>query len=226
MSHGMTSFAFSTLTTLFLVVDAPAAVPLFLSMTASDSPDHQRGTALRASVATAAVLAAFAALGTAIFRVLGISMGAFRIAGGLLLFLLAVDMLRAQPSRQRTSPEEEAEGRDRPDVSIFPLAIPMLAGPGATSTVMVLVSRADRPWQYVVVFGSIALTALAAYGLLRGALKVERRLGMTGMNVLQRVMGLILAATAVQFVVEGISDVLPSIVAAAGAGGGARAGRL
>jgi multiple antibiotic resistance protein len=210
------SFALSTLTTLLLVVDAPAAVPLFLSMTASDSLAHQRSTAFRAAVATALVLAAFAALGSVIFRVLGISLGAFRIAGGVLLFLLAIDMLRAQRSRQRTSPEEEAEGKDRPDVSIFPLAIPMLAGPGATSTVMVLVSRAERAWQSFMVFAGIAVTALVTYWLLRGAIRVERRLGTTGMNVLQRVMGLILAATAVQFVIEGISNVLPTITAAGG----------
>lgn len=206
------SFAFSTLTTLLLVVDAPAAVPLFLSMTEADSVEHRRRTASRAALAAGIVLASFGALGGIVFRVLGISLGAFRIAGGILLFLLAIDMLRAQRSRQRTSPEEEADGVDRPDISIFPMAIPMLAGPGATSTVMVLVSRAERPWQYVVVFAAIGLTALTAYGFLRSAVRVERGLGRTGMNVLQRVMGLNLAATAVQFVVEGASDVLPTIV--------------
>jgi multiple antibiotic resistance protein len=168
---------------------------------------------LRAATAAGIVLASFGAAGAIIFKVLGVSLGAFRIAGGVLLFLLANDMLRARRSRQRTSPEEEAEGLDRADVSIFPLAIPMLAGPGATSTVMVLVSRAERVWQYAVVFAAIALTASASYAVLRGAAKVERRLGRTGMNVLQRVMGLILAATAVQFIVEGIADVLPTIVA-------------
>lgn len=206
------SFSFSVLTTLLLVVDAPAAVPLFLSMTATDSAAQQRSTALRAAIATAVVLAVFAAMGSIVFRVLGVSLGAFRIAGGVLLFLLAIDMLRAERSRQRTSPEEEAEGVDRPDVSIFPLAIPMLAGPGATSTVMVLISRAEVAWQYVVVFGAIALTAFTSYWLLRGALGIERRLGRTGMNVVQRVMGLILAATAVQFVVEGVSNLLPTVV--------------
>ena len=205
-------FSFSTMTTLLLVVDAPAAVPLFMSMTASDSVEYRRRTAFRAALAAGLVLASFGALGGIIFRVLGVSLGAFRIAGGVLLFLLAVDMLRAQPSRQRTSPEEEAEGVDRADVSIFPLAIPMLAGPGATSTVMVLVSRAERAWQYVVVFGAVALTALVSYGFLRAGVNVERRLGRTGMNVLQRVMGLILAATAVQFIVEGISNVLPAVM--------------
>jgi multiple antibiotic resistance protein len=208
----MLPFVFSTVTTLLLVVDAPAAVPLFMSMTRSDSDEYRRRTAFRAALAAGIVLASFGALGGIIFRVLGISLGAFRIAGGVLLFLLAVDMLRAQPSRQRTSPEEEAEGVDSPDVSIFPLAIPMLAGPGATSTVMVLVSRAERVWQYVVVFGAVVLTALVAYGFLRAAIDVERRLGRTGMNVLQRVMGLILAATAVQFIVEGVSNVLPTVM--------------
>lgn len=216
MLTGVLSFTFSTLTTLLLVVDAPAAVPLFLSMTASDTLEHKRRTAFRASLAAALVLAAFGALGGVIFRVLGISLGAFRIAGGVLLFLLAIDMLRAQPSRQRTSPEEEAEGADRPDVSIFPMAIPMLAGPGATSTVMVLVSRAQHLWQYIVVFGAIAVTSSITLVLLRSGLRVERRLGQTGMNVLQRVMGLILAATAVQFVVEGVATVLPTVVAGLG----------
>jgi len=206
------SFSLSTLTTLFLVVDPPAAIPMFLSMTSSDPPPHKRRTARRAAIAAGITLAAFAALGTTIFAVLGISLGAFRIAGGLLLFLLAVDMLRAQRSRQRTSPEEEAEGVDRPDVSIFPLAIPMLAGPGAISTVMVLVSKATAPWHYAVVLLAIVATALGSYFMLRGAVVVERRLGQTGMNVLQRVMGLILAATAVQFVVDGIGAVMPTLV--------------
>jgi multiple antibiotic resistance protein len=213
---GVLSFTFSTLTTLLLVVDAPAAVPLYLSMTESDTLEHKRRTAFRASLAAGLVLAAFGAMGGLIFRVLGISLGAFRIAGGVLLFLLAIDMLRAQRSRQRTSPEEEAEGLDRPDISIFPLAIPMLAGPGATSTVMVLVSRAEHVWQYIVVFGAIALTSLVTLGLLRSGLRVERRLGQTGMNVLQRVMGLILAATAVQFVVDGMATLLPTVVAGLG----------
>jgi multiple antibiotic resistance protein len=206
------SFTLSTVTTLLLVVDAPAAVPIFLSMTAADTSEHRQRTAFRASVAAGLVLASFAAMGAVVFRVLGISLGAFRIAGGVLLFLLANDMLRARPSRQRTSPEEEAEGLDRADVSIFPLAIPILAGPGATSTVMVLVSRVQHAWQYVVVFGAVTVTALTAYAVLRGAAKVEHRLGRTGMNVLQRVMGLILAATAVQFIVEGLADVLPIVL--------------
>lgn len=208
------AFSLSTLTTLFFVVDPMAAAPIYLSMTASDSSEHKRRTAFRAAVGTFVTLALFAAVGGLIFRLLGISLGAFRIAGGLLLFLLAVDMLRAERSRQRTSPEEEAEGVDKPDVSLFPLTIPMLAGPGAISTVMLLVSRVEHYWHYGVIFAAIAITATASFYILRGALVIERRLGRTGINVMQRVMGLLLAAIAVQFVIEGVQSVLPGFAAA------------
>lgn len=207
--HDGLAFALSTLTTLFFVVDPLAAAPIYLAMTAQDDADHRRRTALRAAVATFAILAIFAAVGSLIFRLLGISIGAFRIAGGILLFLLAVDMLRAQRSRQRTSPEEEIEGVDKADISLFPLAIPMLAGPGSISTVMLLTSRVEHYWHYPVIFGAVAVTAVAVYYVLSGATRMERRLGKTGMNVMQRVMGLILAAIAVQFVIEGIHAVLP-----------------
>jgi multiple antibiotic resistance protein len=153
-------------------------------------------------------LAVFGASGVAILRFFGISLGSFRIAGGILLFLNAVDMLRAQPSRQRTTPEEEAEGAGKPDVSLFPLAIPMLSGPGAVATVMMLMARAAGVWQRLVVYVAIAVTAALTFLLLVGASAAERRLGKTGMGVLHRVMGLLLAAIAVQFVVDGARDVL------------------
>lgn len=198
------AFALSTFTTLMFVVDPAGVVPLFLGVTANESPLERRRTAFRASVAAFCVLSTFAVLGGLLFQALGISLGAFRIAGGILLFLLAIDMLRAQRSRTRTSPEEEAEGADKPDVSVFPLAIPMLAGPGASSTVMVLVSRAETWPERVCLALSIALTAALSYWVLRSANMIERRLGHTGMNVLERIMGLILAATAVQFVIDGV----------------------
>jgi multiple antibiotic resistance protein len=210
-AHDLAGFAASTFTTLFFVVDAPATVPMFLSMTAGESPTERRATAFRASVATFCTLASFASLGGYLFAWLGISLGAFRIAGGVLLFLLAVDMLQAQRSRTRSSPEEEAEGRDKTDVSIFPLAIPMLAGPGANSTAMVLVSRAHGVFEYAIVGACIAIVALLVYWILRSANWFEKRLGHTGMNVIERVMGLILAATAVQFVVDGIQAALPAL---------------
>lgn len=210
----VTSFFLSSFVTIFFVVDPPAAVPLFISMTATYPAGEKRRTAIRASLIAFAVLSVFAAAGGMIFRLLHVSLGAFRMAGGLLLFLLAVDMLRAQRSRQRTSPEEEAEAADTDDVSVFPLAIPMLAGPGATSAVMVLMTRAEQAWQSGVIFAAIAVTAVMAYGILRFASGIGERLGQTGLNVLQRIMGLVLAAIAMQFVVDGIGTVLPSLAGA------------
>ncbi len=210
----ITSFFLSSFVTVFFVVDPPAAVPLFISMTATYSAEGKRRTAMRASLIAFAVLSVFAAAGGTIFRLLHVSLGAFRMAGGLLLFLLAVDMLRAQRSRQRTSPEEEAEAAETNDVSVFPLAIPMLAGPGATSAVMVLMTRAEQAWQSGAIFAAIAMTAAMTYAILRFASGIGERLGQTGLNVLQRIMGLVLAAIAMQFVVDGIGTVLPSLTVA------------
>ena len=198
------AFGLSTLTTLLFVVDPLAVVPLFISMTGGETREQRRATARRAATIMFVTLTAFALIGRQIFSALGISLGAFQIAGGVLLFLLAIDMLRAQRSRTRTSPEEEAEGVEKTDVSVFPLAIPMLAGPGATSTVLVLVARASSTLERVLLVVAIAGTASLAYLTLRSASLVERKLGQTGMNVLERVMGLILAATAVQFVIDGV----------------------
>lgn len=199
---------------IFSVVDPLGVVPVYIAMTADDSPEHKRRTALRASLTMAIALTVFAALGSYILKFFGISIGAFRVAGGILLFLLAVDMLRAQQSRQRSTPEEEREGREKPDISVFPLAIPMLSGPGSFATVMVLVSRAHNIWEQMFVGAAIVVTAAITFVILIFSSAAARRLGRTGINVLHRVMGLLLAAIAVQFVVDGCRDVLPSIMQA------------
>jgi multiple antibiotic resistance protein len=208
----MLAFALSAFSAVFSVVDPLGVVPVYVAMTARDSREHKRRTAWRAALAMFVMLAVFAAAGGAILHFFGISLGAFRIAGGVLLLLLAVDLLRAQTSRQKSTPEEEAEGVEKSDVSIFPLAIPMLSGPGAVATVMVLMARSRSLWERAIVFGAIAATAGITYGVLVGAGYAERRLGRTGLNVLHRVMGLLLAAIAVQFIVDGTRDVLPLIV--------------
>ena len=208
----MLAFALAAFSAVFSVVDPFGVVPVYIAMTAADSREHKRRTALRASVTMVIALALFAAAGVWILRFFGVSIGAFRIAGGVLLLLLAIDMLRAQPSRQRTTPEEEREGLEKPDVSVFPLAIPMLSGPGSFATVMVLMTRANGWWQRGIVFASIFLTGVLTFFILLGAVFAEKRLGKTGINVLHRVMGLLLAAIAVQFVVDGARDVLPHVL--------------
>lgn len=209
MDSTLIAFGLSSLTTIFFVVDPPGVVPLFITMTKGDTKAHRSRTARRACLTAACTLATFAAGGQFLFAHLGISLGAFKVAGGILLFLLAVDLLRAEPTRQRTTPEETREGVEMQDVSVFPLGTPMLAGPGAIATVMVLVARAETRPQRGVVFASIAFTCFIAWVLLLSANRIERTLGKTGMNVLHRIMGLILAATAMQFVIDGIRDTIP-----------------
>lgn len=202
-------FAVVALSAVFFVIDPIANVPIFLSITAGDSPAQRRRTALRAALATWLVLSVFALAGGVIFRAFGISLGAFKIAGGLMLLLMAIDMMRAQPSATRTSAEEQAEGREREDVAIFPLAIPMLAGPGAIATVMVLMSRAAwHPIHTPSVFLAIALTSLATWLLLRSAASADRWLPKNVLRAFERIMGLLLAAVAVEFIAGGVRDMI------------------
>jgi multiple antibiotic resistance protein len=169
----------------------------------------RRRIAWRAALATWVTLSIFALAGGVIFRAFGISLGAFKIAGGLMLLLMAIDMMRAQPSPTRTTAEEQGEARARDDIAIFPLAIPMLAGPGALATVVVLMSRAEwRPLRVIGVFAAIAITCAASWLLMRGAASAERFLPKTLMRALERIMGLLLAAVAIEFIAGGIRDLL------------------
>ncbi len=219
-------FSVTTFSAVFFVVDPFTALPLYLAMTAGDSAAQRRATALKAALTVAVVLLVFALAGGLIFRLFGISIGAFRVAGGLLLFLMAVDMLRARRSGTRTSEAEVAEGVDKSEAGIVPLGLPMLAGPGAIATVTVLMSSArDSGAKSAIVVLCVLATALITYAVLLWATRLERTLKTTGINVLNRVMGLILAAVAVQFVAAGIRDLFPELSGVIGADGGAGIGR-
>lgn len=186
------------------IVDPIGVVPLFVAMTAKDTPEKCRAMARRASVAAMGVLVFFALFGTVIFKVFGVSLAAFRVAGGLLLMLTALDMLRAQHPTTKTSPEEAREGAEQEDIAIVPLAMPLLAGPGAIATVMVLMAQYGGDWAGAgIVITCIAVTFFITYLLLRSANLVKRVLKQTGIAILERVFGLILAAIAVQFMFEG-----------------------
>lgn len=211
------AYSITTFCAVFFVVDPFVAVPLFLSMTAGDVPARRRSTALKAALTVACVLLTFALAGGAIFRLFGISIGAFRIAGGLLLFLMAVDMMRAQRSGTRTSDAEISEGAVQEESGIVPLGLPVLAGPGSIATVTVLMSSVrESISKALIVMISILLTALITYIVLLGATGLQRVLKTTGLNVLSRVMGLILAAVAVQFVAVGIQELFPQLATTAG----------
>jgi multiple antibiotic resistance protein len=192
---------------ILFVVDPFAALPIFATIAAGDPPEKRRAMAGRAALATAITLSLFAALGGLLFRVLGISLGAFKVAGGIMILLMALDMMRAQPSRTRSTAVEQAEGAEKDDVAIVPLAIPMLAGPGAMATVTVLMGRGGwRPLPTVAVFLSIGLTSVISWLLLRAAAGAERFLSRTTLRIIERLMGLLLAAVAVEFMAGGVAD--------------------
>lgn len=198
-------FTLVALSSVFFLVDPFAVIPTFLVMTARHDSLTRRRMAARACWTCFIVLTAFAFAGTAIFKIFGITLPAFEIAGGLILLLIGLDMLQAERPTQE-GPPETAEGSVKDDVGITPLGIPMLAGPGAISTVMVLNGTA-RSWSTTIpVFAAIGLTSFVSYWILRGAERVSQRMGQTGIRVLMRIMGLMLMAIAIQFMINGLTE--------------------
>ena len=200
----MLDFATTAFVSVLFLVDPPGTVPAFIALTARFTPEKRRRTALVASVAATLILMGFASVGNVVFRVLGLTLPAFQIAGGLVLFVVALDMIRAQRTTQE-EPSDLEETSAAAEVAIAPLAIPMLAGPAALSTVTVLMAQATDTAAVGLVFGAIALTGVVCYLTLRLAEPIQRRLGKTGVHVLDRVLGLVLAGIAVQFVLNGLA---------------------
>jgi multiple antibiotic resistance protein len=186
--------------TLLVVVDPVGVAVLFLGLAGSRPRHERRAIAGKAVAVAAVVLFVFALFGSAILSHLGITLHAFRVAGGLLLLKIATEMVFAQ--HERETKEEAAEARERPDISVFPLAIPLLAGPGALAGVMILAGSGDAAAQGAV-YASIALVSLIAYLSLIAAEGLFRLLGRTGVNVVTRILGILLAALAVQYIADG-----------------------
>lgn len=203
MLEPLASF-FAAFAAIFVVVEPIGVAPIFASLTRGHPIAERRRIALRASIVGAALLLVFAAIGRPLLSALGISLDAFRVAGGGLLLLTALDMLRARQSSCRCSSSELADAETREDVAIIPIAMPLLAGPGALATVTMLVTRAEGAWD----LAAIVLAILATFGLswlvLRSATALERMLGPSTSAVVHRLLGLVLAAMAVQFIADGV----------------------
>ena len=200
-------FASITFASVLFIVDPIAVIPTFLVITRGETEEQRARTARRACLSTALLLAVFALGGRLIFQLFGITLAAFRIAGGCILWLVAMDMLRSKRSTQETA-AEIVEGQEKEDVAFTPLAVPMLAGPGAISTVMVLAGQAGTPARTAAVYGAIVLTAFVCWIVLRVGQRLLARLGRTGIQIATRIMGLMLAAVAVQFVITGVHDAM------------------
>lgn len=205
----LVSYSVVAFSAIFFVVDPFAVVPVFVTITEGDTEEKRRQMAARACLVSAGILLFFLVGGGLIFKLFSLTLAAFKIAGGILLLLTALDMLRSMPARTRTSGKELSEAVGKPDVAIVPLAMPLLAGPGAIATVMVLTAQASRIWQFILLALSIVVTAAISYLLLRAASLVNRFLGNTGRAILERVMGLLLIAIAVQFMIGGVRDAFP-----------------
>jgi multiple antibiotic resistance protein len=199
-------FSLIAFTSIFVLVDPVAAVPTFLAMTGDSNRAQRRHMAVRAAWTCFFVLLLFSLAGTLIFELFGITLAAFKIAGGMILGLIGLDMLRARRSPTKETPGETEEGAEKEDVGIIPLGIPMLAGPGSISSVMVLMSQ-NPDWPHgAVIVCAIAVNALVSFLVLAAADRVSSYLHETGIRILTRMMGLLLTAIAVQFVLNGLKD--------------------
>jgi len=198
-------FAITALATAFTILDPVGMVPTTLALTSTMSPEARRHVVNRSVLVAAAVIVFMALVGRYLLQYLGITLPAFAIAGGILLMLIAIDMLFARPSRAKRDPETELQTADTEGVAVFPLAIPMISGPGTIATVLLLVNLADgNRERLVILYAAYGLGLFVTWLCMRAAELVLRVLGKTGVSVLTRLLGIILAALAVQFMINGL----------------------
>jgi multiple antibiotic resistance protein len=199
----------SAFATFFVIIDPPGCAPIFASLTAGSSDAHRRAMAIRSVAVAGIILLAFAIFGEAFLRALGISLDAFRIAGGIMLFLIALEMVFEKRQERRENRAEDVKANTAPDdISIFPMGIPMIAGPGSIASAMLLTSRGRGLEQDLVVLGALGIVLLLTLAALLLAAPMMRLIGYRMEAMITRLLGVILAALAVQFVIDGIRQSL------------------
>ena len=216
MATDPTSFVLLSLSSLLVIVNPLGAAMIYVSMTGSADRATKRRMAIEASWYALVVLVIFALVGGLILELFGISLAAFRIGGGILLFMIGLEMVYAKVSRSKMTATEKYEG-DAEDVAVMPIAIPMIAGPGAITTVIVLIDEASGLglWAYGVVLVSIAATSLATHLTMANADRIMARVGQREFRAVNRIMGILLIAIAVQFVIDGVKVAFPLLAGAA-----------
>lgn len=209
-------FLLTAFATLFVVIDPIGLAPLFVALTTGMSARMRRAIGLRAIAMATVLLVVFGAFGEAVLGMIGISMPAFRIAGGILLFLTALDMLFERRVKRRENQTEE----DHEDPSVFPLAIPLISGPGAIASMILLTGARPGLEGFAHVLAALAGVMAIMMGLFLSASVIERALGKVGTNVVTRLLGMLLAALSVQFVLDGLHDFWINFAASAPAAPG------
>ena len=202
----------SALVTFLVIIDPPGCAPIFASLTRGTSLAHRRAMAIRSSVIAWGVLMFFALLGKPMLHALGISLASFRIAGGVMLFMIALDMVFERRTQRREERAHSIEGTPQAeDISVFPMAIPMISGPGSIASAMLLVSRADDISQVLTVLAAITVVILITMAFLLAAGPLMRLIGERIEAMITRILGVILAALAAQFVVDGLKQSFPAL---------------
>ncbi|WP_135228419.1 MarC family protein [Deinococcus fonticola] len=198
-----------TFLTMLVVMDPVGLAPMFIALAGNRPAFERRRMALKATLVAGIIILIFGLFGQALLRHLGISLSAFRVAGGILLFMIALDMVFARPSGSKENPDEEREAKEREDISVFPLAIPLIAGPGTLASVMIQTNTAHGdPGLLGVVFLVTGGVLLLCYLALRMSGQLARVIGLTGIHVVTRVLGVLLGALAVQYVADGALQLL------------------
>lgn len=196
-------------TALLVILDPFAAIPIFLSLTHSYTPEERNRSVSLAAITVALVLCLSAIFGEAMLTALGTSLPSFRVGGGIVLMLMALTMLRAQPDQMRTTSAEKAEAQNRENIAIVPIAIPLLAGPGSISTVIIQMHRPGAEYHLFWVIAVILILTLLLWAVLRLAVPIGRVLGPIGLNIMNRLFGLILTAIAVEIMANGLRGLFP-----------------
>ena len=196
---------------LLVILDPFLAIPILLALTPAYSEADRRRVVRIASLTVAGVLVLMALSGESLLLWMGTSLGSFRVAGGIVLFLMALAMLRAQADPVRTTPAEEQSAAGRTSIAVVPMAIPLLAGPGAISTVIIAMQRSNAPYHPVMVLATITLACLVMWAVLRLARPIGALLGSIGLSILNRLFGLILAAIAVEVIANGLRQLFPAL---------------
>ena len=207
-------FAITVFAAIFAIVNPIGNIPVFVAITQDYTPEQKRRVIRKVCIVAASVLLAFGIFGNYIFAIYGITIPAFKIAGGLLLFSIAFNMTRGQVGRTKMTGEEHEEALEKEEVGVVPLGIPLFAGPGAITTVMIYISFAttsgDELFDLSSIFLSIVFTILASYILLRYAEPIFSRMGKSGAGAFTRIMGLLLAAIAIEFIITGTFSAIDS----------------
>lgn len=212
MANEYSEFAVFAFVTLFFIIDPLGNVPLFLAITKQNTEEELKRIVRKASLASWGILVAFLIGGRVILSVFHITLEAFKISGGIVIFIIALQMLFILRPGQKTSTREQREAVEKEDVSFFPLAIPFLSGPGAIAAVIMLRNDCETPIDYAILFGVITVVTVITFVVLRQSRYLMKILGQTGVNILTRLMGLILSVIAVQFVIDGLTIVVPKII--------------